>query len=814
MKWVKFIISASITLALFYLLNFPVIEKTPFAIGDFANPYSGFWQNGEMIEERLDDREIPGLQESVIVQWDNRGVPHVFARNAHDLYFVQGYLTARDRLWQMDIITRASAGRVAEVIPERVEFDRYRRRTGMLYAAEVAVKAAMADETSRLAMEALSDGVNAWIDQLTPASYPLEFKILNYAPEAWSPLKSALLLKYMSWNLSARNNEVLWSRTRTALGDSVMSELFFHEPLNMKTIIPDDTPWEFKPLEAPSAPDSLFSATMLAFENMLQPAADLGSNNWVVDGSKTLSGYPILSNDPHLGLNLPSIWYEMQLVAPEINVYGVTLPGAPGVVIGFNENIAWGVTNAGVDVMDWYQMHFHPEDPWKYRFGDEWREATPRIEEIHVRNSETVIDTIAMTHLGPVSYREGEESLLDAIPSGMALRWVAHDPSLEVKAFWLLNRAVGYNDFVEALSFYDCPAQNFVFASRHGDIAMHHHGKIPLRWKHQGRFISDGSNPAYEWQGYIPREHIPHAKNPARGFLGSANQNPVTDRYPYQMYGFYATFERGARIHERLLEMNNITPEDMMALQNDNLNLHARAALPAMLSSLQDEELSLFEYRNLELLQQWNYESHRDSIAPIIFQYWWNNFQKLVWEDEFSHPEFGQLKFPRKDVTIDLLLNEPDSRYFDNILTEDYPETLADILLLSFQRADLELSEELGQFSEDWRWGKSRGTDITHLARIPGMSRLALNTNGNRGIVNATGKTHGPSWRMVVALGPEVKAWGIYPGGQSGNPGSANYDAFIDDWVEGQYYELIYLKSPTETHPDVVAKTILKGGGQ
>ena len=366
---------------------------------------------------------------------------------------------------------------------------------------------------------------------------------------------------------------------------------------------------------------------------------------------------------------------------------------------------------------------------------------------------------------------------------------------------------------MEALSYYDCPGQNFVFAAADGDIAMHHNGKFPLRWPRQGRFISDGRDPAYQWQGWIPREQLPQTRNPAREFVASANQNPAAADYPYYMAGKYASFERGARINERLTALSDITPEDMMQLQNDNLNLHARTALPRMLAALEKQDLSLFESRNLQVLQEWNYMNHRDSIAPIIWDRWWDNFQRLVWEDECYSEQYGRLLFPRRDVTVDLVLNDSASSFFDIRSTDDR-ETFSDLLLLSFQKTDQDLTQAYGTFSEDWRWGKSRGTDIPHMAKIPGLGRRGLDTSGDSMIVNATKKRHGPSWRMVVALGPEVKAWGIYPGGQSGNPGSKYYDDFVDSWVDGKYYELLYLKSPGDSHPRLVGKSILQGGAQ
>jgi penicillin amidase len=806
----RLLFSLLITLVLFYLLNFPQGQQLPFAIGNFLNPFAGFWQNNIRSDRIPGELEIPGLTGSVTVQWDDRRVPHIFAQNSHDLYLAQGYLAARDRLWQMEFLTYAAAGRISEIIgPNKdvINHDRFRRRMGMVYAAENSLKMMLQDDASRMALHAYTDGVNAWINQLARRDLPIEYKILNYEPEPWTPLKSALLLKYMAWDLTGNSKELLRTRSRAVLGDSITAELYLREPLFMKPVIPPGTPWDFKLLPSPSPPEDLFLVSPELLFPLL-PDADNGSNNWVVSGNKTQSGYPILCNDPHLGLSLPSLWYEIQLISPEVNVYGVSLPGAPTVVIGFNRDIAWGVTNAHTDVFDWYDMQFDPER-WSYFYDGKWVKADQRIEKINVRGGETVVDTIPFTHHGPIVYRPRENPLDKAVPAGMALRWTAHDASNELAAFLQLNRAAGYAEFAEALSRYDCPGQNFVFAGSKGDIAIHHQGKFPLRWKYQGRFISDGRDPKYDWKGWIPKDQLPIAKNPPGGFLASANQPPVNARYPYFLYGKYDTFERSERIHERLAEMQDITPQDMMALQLDNLNVRARTALPEMIRILEQQDISLAQARDLEVLRSWDFNNSREAIAPLIFEHWWGNFHKLLWKDEF--PEISQqFLLPDDDVTLNILLNDTGSVFTDIRYTEEI-ETPGDLLLLAFDATHQELTEQFGSFGEGWKWGRARGTHIDHLAKLPGFGRADLETDGNHDVVNAIKKTHGPSWRMVVQPAPQPQAWGIYAGGQSGNPGSVHYDEFINDWVAGKHYKLLYLISPGEQNPRLIAKTVMRG---
>lgn len=338
---------------------------------------------------------------------------------------------------------------------------------------------------------------------------------------------------------------------------------------------------------------------------------------------------------------------------------------------------------------------------------------------------------------------------------------------------------------------------------------MQHNGKFPLRWEGQGRYIGDGSDPAYDWKGWIPREQLPKAKNPPEGFLASANQPPTDGSYPYFLNGKYATFERSKRINERLETLQNITPQDMMALQQDILNVRAQTALPSMIRILEQQDLSLADVRYIDVLKQWDFKNQRESIAATIFEYWWENTHKLFWEDEFPGDP-GQYRLPDDDATLNIILNDTANVFIDATYTGEI-ETIGNIMLFAFEESLRQLAEKFGPLGDNWKWGSARGTDIPHLARINGFGRANLKTDGNHDIVNAIKKSHGPSWRMVVQLGPSLKAWGIYPGGQSGNPGSPEYDKFITDWVNGKYYELHYLGSPNETLPQLQAKTILRG---
>ncbi len=795
---------------LFYALDNRQGQLPP--LGNFLNPWSGFWQNNSAADEIAEELHLPDLIETVYVKWDDRHVPHIFAQNPHDLYFAQGYIMAKDRLWQLDFITRYAAGRLSEIFGKNetvIQLDKFQRRIGMGFAAENSLQEQQKYPQSLLVVEAYGKGVNAYIENLAPENYPVEFKILDYAPEKWQPIKTALVLKYMAWDLTGHSSDRKMSRVRKVFDQKTLNLLYpdftpFFEP-----VIPKGTKWDFLPLKITN-PAADFLGTAGAMLPPYEVSPFNGSNNWAVSGSKTKSGKVILCNDMHLNLNLPSIWYEIQLNAPGINVYGVTLPGTPAVIVGFNENISWGFTNAASDVLDWYQIEFKDKNKNAYQYDGGWHKTIKRIEKIKIRGAATIIDTVVYTHHGPVPYVGKKKTPNSTIPTGAAMRWTAHDPSVEMEMFLRINKAKNYEDYLDALQYFDCPAQNTVFADQSGTIALRHNGKFPVRWPQQGKFMLDGSNPQHDWQAFIPRDQIPQVKNPTRGFVSSANQHPVDEKYPYYLGTFYAGADRSVRINELLKEMKNITPQDMVAMQNDVLNISARRLLPTLLHYLNIDGTKNPLHRHAQkVLENWDYLQKKDSIAPLVFEKWrWELFHN-IWKDEMESTN-GCLQWPAYEVTENLILQSPDSPFFDNKNTTA-KETLAGLVNSAFSAVCKRLQEERGPFGENWQWAKNGRTEIGHIGNIPGFGRSSLITNGALSTVNAIGKTHGPSWRMVVELGEKVKAWGIYPGGQSGNPGSKFYDDFIDDWVGGHAYELLFLHDEQEKNKQITGYSTLRG---
>ncbi|MEO1021653.1 MAG: penicillin acylase family protein [Bacteroidota bacterium] len=779
---------------LLYALNTKFGAVPP--VGKFLDPDAGFWANAEVHAPESESLSFPGLQEEVVLYFDDRRVPHIFANNESDLYFAQGYITAKHRLFQMELQAYDAAGRLSEIIGVNKtvqDRDRQTRRLGMPYGAEKAIQEMKKDPRTWASITAYSDGVNAYIESLSPGDYPIEYKILDAAPERWEPIKTAHLLKNMTRTLAGYNSDDRTSNTLAYFGEEFVDRFFTQKPKLNDPIIPNSRVWDFE-AQIPEAPKSLFIPHAAKTIEGYDKDMGIGSNNWAVHGSKTKNGHPVLANDPHLSLTMPSIWHEIQLHAPGLNVYGVTLQGAPGVIIGFNEQVAWGVTNVGSDVMDWYEVQFKDESLSEYWHDGQWKPTTQRIEETRVKGAASIIDTVVYTHHGPVTKIEPEEPGEPVIYH--ALRWIAHEPSNDLKTFLELNRAQSYEDYVSALSHYVAPAQNFVFASNEGDIALWVNGQFPNKWKHQGRTVSDGTDARYDWQGWIPRDHVPHIKNPNRGFVSSANQESAGEAYPYYLDDDFASFERGRRINEMLAEMENITPQDMMNMHMDNFSYHAATALPELLQWLDTDSLSEEEKAFAEELANWNFFIDADEVTPGFFRRWWARFYNALFNDEFDSVD-ESLRYPSRDMVVEVLKENPDFYMVDNIKTTR-KETLRDIATSSWSSAYADFKRRYGPRGEAWKWGFVMNNDLDHIGFIPGLGVSDVYSGGSSEAINATRGGYGPSWRMVVELGPEVKGWGVFPGGQTGNPGSPNYDAFVENWRTGNHFELNFWKTPPD----------------
>lgn len=766
-------------------------------LGRFLSPQHGVWQNAESItRDHGGNIRLNGLKGAVEIVFDQKLVPHVFAENDQDLVFAQGYLHARYRLFQMDLQTRAAAGEVSEFAGERaIRFDRQQRRLGMVYGAEAAVREIERDPQAKSLFDAYTHGVNAYIADLQPQQWPVEYKLLNFAPKPWSNLRTALLLKMMAKMLASDNSQdVAYTNLIGRMMPEEIQLLYPEVHDSLVPIVPKGTVFP-KPTIIPVTPkgaDQLHSgrADTFSFSEIGQTNENTGSNNWVVAGSRTKSGFPILCNDPHLELSLPSIWYEMQLSTPRNSVYGATLPGSPFVIIGFNESVAWGVTNSQRDVRDHYAIRFRDTRRREYWYNGRWEKTRLKIERICVRGQDDLLDTVAYTVFGPVMI---DPSFVDSTSpaKAIAVRWTAHDPSNEGMTFYRLNHARSYSDYVEAIKTFQCPGQNFVFASHSGDIALWQQGKFPARYRGQGLSIMPGTDNTHAWQGFIPQLENPHVVNPARGFIESANQRPADSSYPYFIPGNYIT-SRGVAIERYLTSMQSVTPADMMKLQNNVTNVTAEDARPLLLAHTDEQRLRPAAKRYLRIFRSWNLQATAWSVGQTIYDRWWDSLSVALWDDDLGATQ-RKAPWPKEQTMLELLLRDTSLSFIDDTRTPQR-ESLTDIITLALDRASRSLEQD--ERASGLVWSAVKNVTVYHLLKnaVPAFARSGLRVGGDGNMINAVSHSHGPSWRMIVHMTRPVEAYGIYPGGQSGNPGSPFYDNNIDVWARGSYNRLRMMK--------------------
>ena len=796
MRIIPALVSLSITIILIILLSLPWGAIPP--LGKFLSPQHGFWLNAEPTNKDYSEEfQFPQLEGKVEVHFDDRLVPHVFAEKENDAWFVQGFLHARFRLWQMEFQTMVAAGRLSEVLGAGddsvyLNNDRNMRRLGMTYGAENSLQEMEKDPDTKAQLDAYTAGINAYITRLSNAELPFEYRLLNYEPELWTNLKTALFLKFMSYDLTGEENDLEYTNAKAVLTRAAFEQMYPITQDSLDPIVPKGTNLfaaMAKP-EIPALADSLYFNWVDSIASQdIKPDRDNGSNNWAVNGSKTKSGRPILSNDPHLGINLPSLWYEIQITTPGFSTYGASFPGSPSVIIGFNDSIAWGVTNAMRDVRDYYQIEFRDNSQMEYRFENGWRKAELRVEEYRIRGKGSFRDTVRYTVFGPVMYDQTFSGTGRRDGKTLAVKWKAHEASNELRSFRLLNKAKNYSDYLNAIEGFVCPGQNFVFASKSNEIAIWQQAGFPAKWRRQGDFIMPGYDSSFMWKGDIPQEQNPHLINPGRGFVSSANQLPVDSSYPYYIGGSHHLY-RGLIINRYLEQMNGIGPEEMKNLQNENYNVFAEMALPILLENIERANLTEIEKRYFGIVNGWNKRNDPAEKGVAVFQSWFDQLKIEVWGDEMQKiPE--PRAWPEESTLVEAIKANPDFPFIDNINTPQR-ETLRQLVTVAFRKVVPALAE--AERDGKLEWATYKNTGVRHLLRIPQLSRLNLITGGGIHIINATKQFHAPSWKMVVHLTDEIEAYGIYPGGQSGNPGSKYYDISVDDWASGKFYELWFMK--------------------
>lgn len=754
------------------------------ALGPLLSPSEGFLQNRESAKDLSDQSLPPILEDSTsIVVFDSLLIPHIFASNDEDAFRLQGFIEAKYRIWQMDFITRVAAGRVSEVVgPRAIDFDIKQRRKGMARAAEVSVaKWEESYPESYSNVQAYVDGVNAYIDQLQPKDYPIEYKIMGYAPERWSALKSALFFKHMADVLCSREADFELTNARKILGPKIFDQLYPDKILTPEPVIPIEKVYDFGQMDQQTGVEA-FEQPMIGlyderpFEHY---PSGIGSNNWAVSPSKVKSGHALMANDPHLPLRLPSIWYLVHIKTPEYNVFGVSFPGIMGVILGFNENISWGVTNVGHDVLDWLEVLWDPKNS-TYTWDSTEQKVDWRIEEIKVKGEDPVIDSVAWTAYGPIWNITSAEGATSAI-----MRWAAHDvPERdEMSVFPGLNRATSLKEAAAAVQGLHSPAQNFVMASRNGDIGMRVQGKLPLRPKGSGRMISPAGS-RYTWQEFIPQDQVPEIYNPRQAYVASANQASTDSTYPYYYINGDFRDARALTINQTLRNGKDLSKKDMMALQLNNYDIEAHSFIKTIIDLVP-------ESTERSLLETWDGMYNAQCKTCILVEILKEEIQELVY-DELQDGDL-EFKLPSLWRLMELIESDKKHKIFD-LRTTPEQEGFESLLHIAWEKSVSEW-QSLG----DIEWYQYRKSSIPHIVEaFSSFGAHNITAGGTGKAPNALRKSEGPSWRLVVELGEKMDAMGVYPGGQSGHAGSKYYDNMLEAWQNGTYYPLNLSQEPSE----------------
>jgi penicillin amidase len=790
---------------------------------------------------------VSGLDGAVDIYRDQMGIPHIYATTVHDLFFAQGYVHAQERFWQMDFWRHIGSGRLSEMFGEsQLETDLFLRTMGWRQIAE-AEYAALSPGT-RAILDAYAEGINAYLSGREPVEISLEYLVLtgilnrDYVIEPWTPIHSLTWGKAMAWdlrgNMGAEIERAILLKTLTL---EQVAELFPAYPGDHPVIVSEIGGTSAVQVErtAPRIPDQISKADLQALANrfalldpVLGPAGPgIGSNSWAVSGKHTNTGMPLLANDPHLGIQMPSIWFQNSLHCRQktaecpFEVVGFSFAGVPGVVIGHNDKIAWGLTNVGPDVMDLYIEKVNPDNPNQYEYNGEWIDFEIRDEIISIAGSEPVVLTVRSTRHGPVltdvygplmeqvDLEKNPEALSFRDKSGIrlpenyviALAWTALGPSTPFEAIWGFNTAQNWEDFRYAASHFHVPAQNLLYADVEGNIGYQMPGEIPIRNNGDGRLPVPGWTDEYDWIGFVAFEELPYVLNPDSGYIVTANNQVHSWDYPHLIstdwsYGYRA---------DRIVDMIENAPGKVdiaffQSMQGDAKNLNAETLVPALLTV--DLDTDHTETRD-HFLTSWDFQDGADSQAAAVFEWFWWNLLMDTFNDDLPieyWPEGGS----RWYEVMRTLVEQQNSAWWDDKESETVIETRDDILTRAFEETVEQMQKEYGKNLENWpTWGelhtatfRNASLGYSGIGPIEALfNRGPFATSGGEGIVNATGWSLGsfavdwlPSMRMIVDLGNLKNSITTHTTGESGHAFHPHYIDMAPLWANIEYYPMLW----------------------
>jgi penicillin amidase len=751
--------------------------------------------------------QVSGLQAPVEIIRDQWGIPHIYASNSHDLFFAQGYAHAQDRFYQMEFSRRIGQGRLSEMLGDSaLEQDEFIRTIGWWRTAQA--EAATLEGELKAALEAYSEGVNAYVESNRDA-LALEFAILRLTGtkveiEPWTPAHTIAWGKVMAWDLGGNMSYEIWrARVLAEMGAHTLAEWTLPYPDERPVIVPSGISWEQLRLQEAAE----FSDQAFAFGR----GDGIGSNNWVISGDKTSTGFPLLANDMHLGIQMPSIWYEVGLHCQDncaYNVTGFSFPGVPGVIVGHNQRVAWGVTNLGPDVQDLYVEKLNPDNPNQYEVNGQWVDFEIIREEIAVQGqSEPEVIEVRLSRHGPVL-----NEVMDDLPveanQVLALKWTALEPGEIFKAVLLLDQAQNWDEFRAALQYWNVPSQNFVYADIEGNIGYQAPGRIPIRANGDGQLPVPGWTDEYEWLGYIPFEELPSRFNPPEGFIVTANHAVVDAGYPYLISLDWDRGYRAQRITDMIEEFGTVSADDIKAIHGDNKSLSAAEVVPHLVVlSPEQDELRLA----LERLALWDLQEHKDSAEAALYEAIWSRLLPELFDEapEDLQPDWGAWSM----VLVQSLLEQPNNHWWDDARTPDI-ETRDDILLRALQQGYAWLEKRQGSDMDKWSWGKLHTATFENQSL--GQSGIGLvesifnrgpvPASGGNSIVNATGwsidepaqVTSVPSERAIMDLSDWQRSQSMHTTGQSGHPYHEHYGDMIVPWRDVQYHAMHWDRAAIE----------------
>lgn len=746
---------------------------------------------------------LTGLSDEVTVYRDERGMPHIYATNEHDLYFTVGYVMAQERLWQMDLIRRATTGSLSEIFGrDYVQTDLFLRSLDMTNKSRKVLD--IADPEILKCLQDYADGVNKYIDD-AGRKLPPEFRILRYKPDKWRLEDMVNIIGYMGWDLASENlNSDLFNYELVKkFGVEKANQLIPDWKAVTSFVFPDFTLDENtlkKALETISSLEKLEAVGITTFS---------GSNNWAVSGRKSETGKPLLSNDMHLDFGSPGIWIQMHQVIPgKLNVTGVVVPGQPFVIAGHNEKIAWGLTNLMVDDIDLFAEKINPADTNQYLFNGEWKNMLVRDEVIKIKGGDESIQKLKFTHRGPVI--SGFEGVDDTV---LTMRWAGYDMSDEMRSVYLLNRATNWEDFRSAISTFRSISQNFAYADVDGNIGLNTGGGIALR-KGNGTIIRDGESDEYDWKGYVPFEQLPSSFNPDTGSVSSANNKTVNDDYPYFISASFALPYRINRIRQMLSEKYLFRIEDFKSMINDQHSDYAALLTPFILRITEKNiEFSPEEEYAYNSLKNWDYDMDKDKVAPTVFEFFRLSFPENLLSDELGDL-YRNINVSFRDYYIYRILAMGPDEWVDDINTPE-KETLDDVILNSFRDCLVQLISVCSPDTTKWKWGDIHKLTLEHplgtvkfLDRIFKFNSKEYRVGGSDHTVSpysyGTGfkVNHGASERHIFNTADWDESLTVIPTGISGIPSSEFYLSQTDAYINGKFYKDAF------TEPAVKASAI------